>query len=262
MSEILIPILIFAAMGLLAGILLTAASIFFAVKTDPRKEAITEALPGANCGGCGYAGCADYADAIVQGKAAPNLCKPGGPDTAAAIGKVLGTAVEAAEPEVMVVHCNGHCGAAKPLFTYEGTPTCEAAKLYYGGSGICSHGCLGFGDCAAVCEEDAICIRDGIAHVLSDRCLACGKCAKVCPNHLLSLRPKANPVHVACSSKDSGKNTKLACSNGCIGCKLCEKKCPHGAISVQDFHAVIDYSKCTGCGACAAACPVKAIHTA
>lgn len=258
--HILIPILLFAGIGLLAGVLLTAASAFFAVETDPRTQQITEALPGANCGGCGFAGCADYADAIVQGRAAPNLCKPGGTEAAAKIGEVLGTAVEAAEPEVMTLHCSGDCNAAKRLYDYSGTPTCAAANTYYGGTGVCSYGCLGFGDCIAVCEENAICIKDGIAHIIEERCLACGKCAKACPNGLLRLRPKQNPVIAACSSKDNGKLTKAACSNGCIGCKICEKKCPSGAITVQNFHAVIDYSKCTGCGICAQSCPVKVIH--
>lgn len=258
--EILLPILIFAVMGLAAGILLTAASSCFAVKVDPTKERITEALPGANCGACGFAGCADYADAIAEGRAEPNLCKPGGAEAAAKIGGILGKTVTAAEPEVMAIHCSGTCNATQAFYEYKGTPTCRAAAANYGGSGMCSFGCLGFGDCMAVCEENAICIKDGIAHIIAERCGACGKCAKACPKGLLSLRPASNPVTVACSSKANGRNTKLACKNGCIGCRMCEKKCPSGAITVQDFHAVIDYEKCTGCGVCAEACPVKAIQ--
>lgn len=258
--EILLPILIFAVMGLAAGILLTAASSYFAVKVDPTKERITEALPGANCGACGFAGCADYADAIAEGRAEPNLCKPGGAEAAAKIGGILGKTVTAAELEVMAMHCSGTCNATQAFYEYKGTPTCRAAAANYGGSGMCSFGCLGFGDCMAVCEENAICIKDGIAHIIAERCGACGKCAKACPKGLLSLRPASNPVTVACSSKANGKNTKLACKNGCIGCRMCEKKCPSGAITVQDFHAVIDYEKCTGCGVCAEACPVKAIQ--
>ncbi len=258
--QIIIPIILFAVMGLAAGILLTAASTFFAVKTDPRQEQITEILPGANCGGCGFAGCADYAEAVVKGKAEPNLCRPGGAEAAMKIGEVLGITVNAAEPEVMVVHCSGDCKAAKALFDYKGVQTCAAAKAFYGGNGQCSFGCLGLGDCAKVCDENAICIQDGLARVIPERCVACGKCAAVCPNGLLSLRPKSNSVAVGCSSSDNGKATKLACDKGCIGCKMCEKKCPEGAITVQNFHAVIDYSKCTGCGTCAAACPVKVIQ--
>lgn len=258
--SILLPILIFAAMGLLSGVLLTAASTFFAVKTDPKKEQITEALPGANCGSCGFAGCADYAEAIADGRAEPNLCRPGGADAAGKIGAILGRTVTAAEPMVMAVHCNGTCDAAGQYYEYKGTPTCRAAAANYGGSSMCSYGCLGFGDCMAVCEEDAICLKDGIAHIIADRCLACGKCAAACPKGLLSLRPKSNPVTAACSSSASGKNTKLACKNGCIGCKICEKKCPSGAITVQELHAVIDYAKCTGCGACAEVCPVGVIQ--
>ena len=258
--DIVLPILIFAGMGLLAGILLTAASSCFAVESDPTKERITEALPGANCGACGFAGCADYADAIAEGRAEPNLCKPGGAEAAAKIGEILGKTVTAAEPEVMAIHCSGTCDATDTFYDYKGTPTCRAAAAYFGGSGMCAYGCLGFGDCMAVCEENAICIRDGIAHIIESRCLACGRCASACPKHLLSLRPASNPVTAACSSKANGKATKLACKNGCIGCKMCEKKCPNGAITVQDFHAVIDYSKCTGCGICADACPVKVIR--
>lgn len=258
--ELLVPILLFAGLGLAAGILLTAASSFFAVEGNPTAERITEALPGANCGGCGFAGCGDYAEAVANGSAAPNLCRPGGAETASKIGEILGTSVEAAAPQVMALHCNGTCNATGKLYDYMGTPTCQAAKLYFGGDGLCSFGCLGFGDCAAVCEEHGICIQNGIAHIIEERCIACGKCAKVCPNGLLSLRPVSNPVTVRCSSAANGKQTKLACKNGCIGCRLCEKKCPQDAIHVVNFHAVIDYERCSGCGSCAEACPVKVIQ--
>ncbi len=258
--EICIPILLFAGLGLAAGLLLTAPSARFAVETDPRIQAITEALPGSNCGGCGFAGCADYAQAIAEGRAAPNLCRSGGADAAGKIGSILGTDVTPAEPMVMTVLCAGTCGASGKLFNYMGTPGCRAAALHFGGDGQCADGCLGLGDCAAVCPEDAIRIRNGAAFVLPDACIACGKCADVCPKHLLSLRPRSNPVYAACSSTANGRQTKDVCDNGCIGCRLCEKNCPSGAIHVQNFHAVIDYSLCTGCGTCAGVCPVKVIR--
>ncbi len=258
--EILIPVLLFAGLGLAAGVLLTVISARFAVETDPRVEQITEALPGANCGGCGFAGCADDAQAIVNGTAPPNLCRSGGPEAARKIGDVLGTEVIAEAPQVMTLHCAGTCNVTEKLYNYTGTPTCRAAKLHFGGNGLCSYGCLGFGDCAAACEENGIYIENGIAHVRTENCIACGKCADACPNGLLSLRPKSNPVVVSCSSADNGRQTKENCRSGCIGCRLCEKKCPNEAVHVQNFHAVIDYDKCTGCGICTQICPVKAIH--
>lgn len=258
--NILIPILLFTLLGLLAGILLTVASRFFAVETDPRQERITEALPGANCGGCGFAGCADYAEAVAQGKAEPNLCRPGGAETAHKIGAILGKEVQTAAPMVMTVHCNGDCNVSRPFFNFTGIQTCAAAKAFYSGDGLCRYGCLGLGDCAAVCDDNAICIVNGLAHIHSTRCIACGKCAAVCPNGLLSLRPANNPVTVSCSSCNNGKDTKTACDNGCIGCRMCVKSCPNGAITVTNFHAVIDYEKCTGCGTCTKVCPTKAVR--
>lgn len=258
--KILIPILLFAGMGLLAGVLLTIASRVFAVKTDPKQEQIAAALPGANCGSCGFAGCADYAAAVASGKAAPNLCKPGGAPVTDQLGKILGIAVEAGEPMVMLVHCSGDCTAARKLYDASAMHSCAAAKAVYSGSGLCSFGCLGLGDCAAVCDNDAISIHNGIAAVDPDKCTACGKCAKVCPNALLSLRPKKSKVAVTCVSADNGRMTRQACGNGCIGCRQCIKKCPKEAISMEQNHAVIHYDQCIGCGLCTTACPTGAVR--
>lgn len=256
----LIPALILGVCGILAGVLLTIASKIFYVEVDERIEKISESLPQANCGACGFAGCADYADAIVNSGAATNLCRPGGSEAAGKIAGILGTAAADVIPMTAVVHCSGDCDAAKPHFDFDGVQSCKAAKRFYGGNGLCKYGCIGLGDCAAVCEHNAIKIEKGLAKVIPALCGACGQCEAVCPNHLISIKPKEKNIDVLCSSQDNGKATKLACSNGCIGCKMCERKCPNGAIKVVNAHAVIDYDKCTSCGICKDSCPVKVIH--
>ncbi len=255
----ILPIVIFLILGLVAGILLTVASKVFYVKTDERIEQISDALPQANCGSCGYAGCADYAAAIIKDNAPANLCKPGGTETNEKISEILGIKAEAVTPMCAVVHCNGNCDNVQTRFEYEGLSSCSAVKRLYGGSKTCTYGCIGMGDCADVCDNNAIEIVNGIAEITGD-CIACEKCVKVCPNGLISLKPVTNHITVKCSSKDNGKATKVACKGGCIDCKICEKKCQSDAVHVVDFHAVIDYNKCTGCGECAKACPVKAIY--
>lgn len=256
----LIPVIILGICGLGAGILLTAASEIFHVEVDERVEKIGDALPQANCGACGFAGCSDYADAIVNNNAATNLCRPGGADAAGKIAEVLGVAAADVVPMTAVVLCNGDCNSTKLQFDFGGVQSCKAVKRFYNGNGMCKYGCIGFGDCAAVCEHDAIKIENGLAKIIPSLCGACGQCVDVCPNQIISIKPKSKSVDVLCSSKDNGKATKLACSNGCIGCKICEKKCPSDAIKVIDAHAVIDYDKCTSCGECKAACPIKAIN--
>lgn len=254
-----IPIAIFAGLGLIAAVLLTIVSKLFAVKTDPRVAAVDELLPRANCGACGYAGCTDYAEAIVSGEAETNLCWQGGTAIAKKIAAVMGTEAAAVKPAIMVLHCRGNCHAASKKYIYDGIRSCAAAKHLFGGSNACAYGCVGLGDCAEVCPQDAIRIIDGIADVQPGLCIACGKCAQVCPNHLLSLRSTNKHIDVRCASHDSGKVTKLACQNGCIGCRICERKCLHHAITVTDFLAHIDYNKCTGCGVCLENCPTGAI---
>ncbi|MBQ8961043.1 MAG: RnfABCDGE type electron transport complex subunit B [Ruminococcus sp.] len=257
----LIPALILGVSGLAAAILLTAASKVFYVEVDERVDKISQSLPQGNCGACGYAGCADYADAIVNSGAPTNLCRPGGADAAQKIAQVLGTAAAEVIPMAAVVRCSGDCNATQKAFEFDGVQSCKAAKRFYSGTGSCKYGCLGFGDCMAVCEHDAIRIENGLARIIPNRCGACGQCAAECPNGLISIRPLAKHIDVFCSSKDNGKITKLSCKNGCIGCRICEKKCPSGAIHVNDLHASIDYEKCTNCGECMKACPAKVIHS-
>lgn len=259
METYVIPILIFSGIGLVSGILLSVASKAFEVKIDERIEQVNDALPQINCGACGYAGCADYASAVVEKDESMALCKPGGNDTVIRISNILGKDAVNMVAEVAVLHCGGDCNATTKKFIFYGVQSCVAAKRFYNGDGVCSYGCLGLGDCVAVCEYDAISIVNGIACIDKSSCISCGKCVTACPNFLISLRPVTKHIDVACSSKDNGKTTKSNCKLGCIGCKICERKCLSNAIKVVDFCAVIDYEKCTVCGICYEACPTGAI---
>lgn len=260
MKDILIALGVVAAVGLLAGVLLALLSKLFAVPEDEKVKKIRSCLPGANCGACGYKGCDDYAVAL-SGGAEANLCVPGGKDTADALGELLGIEVEAPKEVVAYVHCNGNCEATAKKADYDGVQSCRAAAMLYGGPDDCKYGCMGFGDCAAVCPVQAICLKDGIAHVDSGVCIGCGKCEKACPKHIISLVPKNAGTAVMCSNRDKGADARKSCKNACIGCKKCERTCPHGAIAVADNLARIDYEKCTGCGACAEACPTGCLHS-
>lgn len=258
--DFVLRVLFFLVIGAVSGGLLTIAGKIFFVKTDETVEKITEALPGANCGGCGFAGCEAYANAIAKGEAKPNLCSPGGLEVNKTISAILGVAVEETEPVAAYVHCNGCNTATEDKYKYIGTKSCAAAEKFYNGKGSCSFGCIGFGDCVNACDSGGIEIKNGVAVINPAMCIACGKCIKACPNHLISFKKKSALAAVRCSSQDAGKITRTVCKNGCIACGICVKKCPEGAITINGNHAEIDYNKCVSCGACAEACPVKCIE--
>ncbi len=256
MTTVLIALAVLAVMGAVFGAILGVAAKVFSVEKDPREEAILELLPGANCGGCGFAGCAGYAAAIVAGKAEVTRCKPGGDPTGDAIAAVMGMAPVDMVREAAVVHCTG-CGVDHTKFEYKGIRDCLSASLVQGGPLGCEYGCLGFGTCEKACPFDAIHVKNGVAVVDEEKCKACGKCIDVCPRHIIALEPYKTKKHVSipCSSKAKGPVVIKACSNGCIACSLCAKACPKEAITVSDNLARIDYDKCVGCGLCAQKCP-------
>lgn len=242
--------------GLLIGLFLGVAGEKFKVEVDEREVAVRDALPGNNCGGCGYAGCDGLAAAIAKGEAPVNACPVGGEPVAKAIGAVMGVEAESTEPQAAFVACAGTCALTSQDYEYHGLTDCSMmAFVPNGGPKTCKYGCLGGGSCVKVCPFDAIHLENGIAVVDKAKCKACGKCVAACPKHLISLAPVSQEHLVACSSKDKGKQVMNACQIGCIGCKKCEKTCPVNAITVTDSVAKIDPALCTGCGACKDACP-------
>ena len=156
MNDILIPVLILAGMGLLFGIMLGIAAKIFAVKKDERIDEISAILPGANCGGCGYAGCSAYAEAIVKENAPVNLCSAGGSEASEKIGGIMGVTVEKTEKMVARVFCQGAFDKANLKLEYKGVQDCFAAKRMAGGPKECQYGCIGLGSCVGVCQFDAI----------------------------------------------------------------------------------------------------------
>lgn len=261
MIDILNPIIVLGGLGLAFGILLSIASNVFAVKVDPKVEKIRAALPGANCGACGFPGCDALANAITQGKAPVNACVVGGNSAAEKVADIMGVNSSNVERKVATVLCQGDCNKAKEKYIHEGIKDCRAANILQGGSKACTFGCLGCGTCKDVCQFGAIEIIDGVAFVDKDKCTACTQCIEVCPKGIIELVPYDNQVVVKCKSKDPGKEVRSKCSTGCIGCQICVKNCPQDAFSFENNLAKINYDKCINCGICAEKCPTKAIYS-
>ncbi|MBR5252588.1 MAG: RnfABCDGE type electron transport complex subunit B [Clostridia bacterium] len=254
-ERIILPVIVFIALGIATGALLALATKVFAVKKNEVAERINECLPGANCGGCGYSGCAALAEAISNGNAAITKCTVGGAEVAEKIAEIMG--VEAASPVRMraQVMCSGTHDLARKKYVYEGVADCVAAAKIGGGDRLCPNGCVGLGTCVAACPFDAITVENGVAVVDYTKCKGCGICANVCPKSIIKLIPFDSKHWVGCMSDNVGKVTRQMCDVGCIACKICEKNCPTGAITVDNCMAHIDYSKCNGCDICVDKCP-------
>jgi len=290
--EVFVPVFIVSMVGLFFGVGLGVASKKLHVHVDANIEKILNALPGANCGACGYPGCAAFAKAVAHGEAQSGGCIPGGSKTAHEVADILGVDAGTSEPMMAVIHCKGGDKEALKRSEYDGIQDCQAAVIASNGPKVCSDGCLGLGTCVRACPFGAIKINDNnVAVVDPKKCTGCGKCVATCPRGIISMIPKLHKIFLACSNHERGAKVKKYCSVGCTGCTLCVKATPSGAISMKDNLPVLDYtteenfitaafkcpsncfvdlvaarpkanidSKCDGCTACVEICPSKAIE--
>ena len=265
-NTIIWTVVILSLLGLVLALVLFFIAKKFRVEEDPRIDEVEKVMPGANCGGCGFAGCRAFADAAVK---APSLdghfCPVGGNEVMKKVAAILGYEIQEKAPQVAVVRCNGTCENRPRTNEYDGAASCRIKAALYSGDTGCPFGCLGCGDCVAACQFGALTMdpATGLPVVDESKCTACGACAKACPKHIIELRnkgPRSMRVFVSCVNKDKGAVARKACAVACIGCGKCAKVCPHEAITVADNVAYIDFTKCKLCKKCVAECPTGAIH--
>ncbi len=266
MDILIYTVLTLCALGVLAAVLLYFVARKFKVEEDPRIDEVEKMLPGANCGGCGFAGCRAMAEAlVVRDDISELFCPVGGGDTMKSVASYLGKAAPEKEPRVATVRCGGTCEKRPRTNTFDGASSCAVASSLYVGETGCAFGCLGYGDCEAACAFDAIHVNPetGLPEVDADKCTACGACVKACPKNIIELRkkwPKNRAIYVSCVSKDKGAVVMKACKAGCIGCGKCVKVCQFDAITLENNLAFIDSDKCRLCRKCVNECPTGAIN--
>ncbi|MFP4620807.1 MAG: Fe-S cluster domain-containing protein [Bacteroidales bacterium] len=264
-TTVIYTIVSLSGLGVAAAVILYMAARKFRVYEDPRIDAVEDALPGANCGGCGYPGCRAFAEAAVKTEDLSELnCPVGGNETMQKVAEILGLEVEQKDPQVAVVRCSGSFDNAPALNRYEGPATCAIEHALYGGETGCHYGCLGKGDCVDSCDFEAIFIngQTGLPYVIDDNCTACGACVETCPRDIIELRKrnkKDRKIYVSCVNQDKGGVARKACKVACIGCGKCVKVCPFDAITLENNLAYIDPFKCKLCRKCVEVCPTNAI---
>lgn len=257
-QTIFIIIAIVAIIAITFAVLIVLVSKFCYVKTDEKAEAVLTNLAGANCSGCGYKGCADFAKALVEKKADINMCGPTPNESKEEIARILGIPYSSEERMFAIVHCAGG-KISKDKFNYVGHQGCITQNIFLGGKKVCPSGCLGGGTCEKFCPYHAIKVKNGVAIADKTLCEACNICVGKCPKNIIELIPISSKVYVACSTFCKGREVIDACSAGCISCGLCVKNCPENAMTMVNGVPVIDYKKCSGCKTCAIKCPRKCI---
>lgn len=241
--DILWPVFTMGALSLLFSLGLVFAYKKLKVYEDPKIEQISEVLPQANCGACGYAGCRAFAEAVVKGEAATSGCPVGGEEVTQYIADALGVTAEKVIKKIARLHCRGTHEAAKNRGSYLGIATCHASHLI-GGNKQCSFGCLHFGDCARACPFDALYMgEEGLPFVKEHKCTACGKCVDACPRNLFELHPVSQEIIVFCQSQDRGASSRKMCKNACIACGICSQACPETIVIENNLAKILDYKK-------------------
>jgi Na+-translocating ferredoxin:NAD+ oxidoreductase RNF subunit RnfB len=262
---ILLTIISLSLLALISSVILYFVAQKFKIFEDPRIDEIQAILPAANCGGCGYAGCRNFAEALVKADTFDGLnCPVGGEKVMGNIADILGKAAPVVDPTVAVLLCNGTPEFRPHTSRYDGASDCRISNSLYIGETDCSYGCLGNSDCVRACTFDAMFMNGttGLPVIIDDKCVSCGACVKACPRNLIELRKKAKKdrkIYVACSNCDKGGVAKKACKVACIGCNKCFKVCEFNAISMENNLAYIDAKKCTFCRKCVAECPTSSI---
>lgn len=265
-DTVLYTIISLSALGVVLAVILYVIAQQFKVIEDPRIDQTDEALPGANCGGCGYPGCRGFAEACVKATNLDDLfCPVGGNAVMSDVAKILGMEAAEKEPMVAVIRCNGNPEFRTRTTQFDGAATCAIQSSLYSGDTDCSYGCLGLGDCVFVCKFDAIYIDEKtlLPIVSEEKCTACGACVKACPKSIIELRnagKKSRRIFVSCINQEKGGIAKKACQVACTGCTKCQKVCTFDAITIDNFLAYIDYEKCKLCRKCAPECATNAIH--
>ncbi|MHC1704485.1 MAG: Fe-S cluster domain-containing protein [Tenuifilaceae bacterium] len=264
-TAILFAVITLSAIGVLAAVILYFIAQKFKVIEDPRIDQVADLLPGANCGGCGFAGCRNFAENIVKNESLENMfCPVGGNDLLKQIGPIIGQIAEEKEPTIAVVRCNGSFTNAPVKTVYDGAKSCFFMHNLYPGDNSCPYSCLGAGDCVVSCQFDAIYIdeKTGLPVVIEEKCVACGACVKACPRMIIELRKKGKKsrrIFVSCVNKEKGAISRKNCTVSCIGCGKCVKECKFEAITLENNLAYIDFNKCTLCRKCVVVCPQNSI---
>jgi len=262
---ILITIISLSILAMISAVILYFIAQKFKVIEDPRIDLIQEILPAANCGGCGFAGCRNFAEALVNANTFEGLnCPVGGAEVMDSAAKILGKEAIAVDPLIAVLLCNGTPDFRPRTSKYDGASDCRIAHNLYIGETDCSYGCLGNGDCVRACSFDAMYMdsETQLPVIIDEKCVACGACVKACPRVLLELRKKAKKdrkIYVSCSNCDKGGPARRACKVACIACNKCFNVCEYGAITIENNLAYIDALKCTFCRKCVNECPTNAI---